>query len=241
MLRAEPVEVRARLPAEVQQVLEPRGRHERRPRAAAARAARSSPSSSRARTARLPARRPRAAAASTDSSWRSAVGTFAVRTAPPSSRTASVNVPPTSTPRIATLRTLHRHGDPRLPLRLRRADRRHRDRRATRLAGLYREHGYELPLDRWPTLVGTIGAQFDPMGHLEELVGRPLAQASLHERRHAHELTLVEAEEFRPGIADYLAETKRRDCVRQSSPARRGAGSTCTCAASSARTAGTRS
>src|SRR5205085_10816435 len=43
-----------------------------------------------------------AAAASTDSSCRRAVGTFAVRTRPPSSRTASVNVPPTSTPRIAT-------------------------------------------------------------------------------------------------------------------------------------------
>ena len=39
---------------------------------------------------------------------------------------------------------------------------------------LYREHGHELPLDQWATLVGTIGAEFDPMGHLEELVGGPL-------------------------------------------------------------------
>jgi hypothetical protein len=42
------------------------------------------------------------AAASTESSCRTAVGTFAVRTRPPSRSTASVNVPPTSTPRIAT-------------------------------------------------------------------------------------------------------------------------------------------
>jgi len=36
---------------------------------------------------------------------------------------------------------------------------------------LYREHGHELPQDRWATLIGTIGAPFDPLGHLEELVG----------------------------------------------------------------------
>src|SRR5207249_2803193 len=41
------------------------------------------------------------AAATTELSCRGSVGTFAVRSAPPSSRTASVKVPPTSTPRIA--------------------------------------------------------------------------------------------------------------------------------------------
>ena len=45
-----------------------------------------------------------AAAASTDSSWRAAVGTLAVDTRPSSTRTASVNVPPTSTPRMPTAR-----------------------------------------------------------------------------------------------------------------------------------------
>jgi putative hydrolase of the HAD superfamily len=74
---------------------------------------------------------------------------------------------------------------------------------------LYREHGQELPLDRWATLVGTIGAPFDPMAHLEELVGAPLAREELNERRATHELTLLEAEELRPGIADYLADAER--------------------------------
>jgi HAD superfamily hydrolase (TIGR01509 family) len=74
---------------------------------------------------------------------------------------------------------------------------------------LYREHGHELPLDRWATLVGTIGAEFDPMGHLEELVGEPLDRAALHAQRHAHALSLLEAEEFRPGIAEYLADAER--------------------------------
>jgi HAD superfamily hydrolase (TIGR01509 family) len=74
---------------------------------------------------------------------------------------------------------------------------------------LYREHGQELPLERWAELVGTIGAPFDPMAHLEELVGSPLDRATLDERRRAHELTLLEAEELRPGIAEYLADSER--------------------------------
>jgi HAD superfamily hydrolase (TIGR01509 family) len=74
---------------------------------------------------------------------------------------------------------------------------------------LYREHGYELPLDEWATLVGTIGAPFDPMARLEELVGEPLEREALNKRRATHELTLIEAEELRPGIAEYLAAAER--------------------------------
>jgi HAD superfamily hydrolase (TIGR01509 family) len=79
---------------------------------------------------------------------------------------------------------------------------------------LYRRHGFELPAERWATLVGTIGAPFDPMGHLEELVGEPLAREELNESRYAHEVSLIEAEELRPGIADYLAEAKERGLKR---------------------------
>jgi HAD superfamily hydrolase (TIGR01509 family) len=74
---------------------------------------------------------------------------------------------------------------------------------------LYREHGHELPHDLWATLVGTIGAPWDPMAHLEELVGAQLDRDALHARRRAHELSLVEAEELRPGIAEYLADSER--------------------------------
>jgi HAD superfamily hydrolase (TIGR01509 family) len=75
---------------------------------------------------------------------------------------------------------------------------------------LYREHGHELPLDKWATLVGTIGAEFDPDAHLEELVGRPLDRAALAERRRAREHELTDLEDLRPGIEDYLAEAERR-------------------------------
>jgi putative hydrolase of the HAD superfamily len=75
---------------------------------------------------------------------------------------------------------------------------------------LYREHGHELPLDRWATLVGTIGAEFDPDAHLEELVGRPLDRVRMTERRRAREDELCELEDLRPGIEDYLADAERR-------------------------------
>ena len=79
---------------------------------------------------------------------------------------------------------------------------------------LYREHGHELPEDLWATLVGTTHAPWSPMEHLEELVGRPLDQAALNERRYAHELALIEAEELRPGILDYIAAARTHGLKR---------------------------
>ncbi len=73
---------------------------------------------------------------------------------------------------------------------------------------LYREHGHELPPERWAEVVGTHGA-WDPMAHLEELVGEPLEREALNERRYAHELSLIEAEQLRPGIAEYFAAARR--------------------------------
>jgi HAD superfamily hydrolase (TIGR01509 family) len=73
---------------------------------------------------------------------------------------------------------------------------------------LYREHGQELPVEQWITLVGTIGAPFDPYAHLEELAG-PLDRAAVLERRRDHELSLTDVEELRPGVLDYLEEADR--------------------------------
>jgi HAD superfamily hydrolase (TIGR01509 family) len=74
---------------------------------------------------------------------------------------------------------------------------------------LYREHGHELPLDKWATLVGTIGAEFDPDAHLEELVGQPLDRERIAQRLRAREHELCDLEDLRPGIEDYLAEAKQ--------------------------------
>ena len=154
------------------------------------------------------------AAASTDSSCRAPVGTLAVRIRPSSTSTASVKVPPTSTPRIATSVLCTRM---RVRAFLFDFDGLILDTELASRAGwelLYREHGHELPADLWATLVGTTHAPWDPMAHLEELVGEPLEREALNERRYAHEIALIEAEELRPGIAEYLAAARRHGLKR---------------------------
>jgi len=86
---------------------------------------------------------------------------------------------------------------------------------ASRAGGewLYREHGHELPPEKWELVVGTTGA-WSPMDHLEELVGEPLEREALNERRYTHELSLIEAEELRPGIAEYLAAAEKHGLKR---------------------------
>jgi len=79
---------------------------------------------------------------------------------------------------------------------------------------LYREHGHELPEDLWATLVGTTHAPWSPMDHLEELVGQPLDREALNAHRYEHELALIEAEELRPGIVDYLAAARQYSLKR---------------------------
>jgi HAD superfamily hydrolase (TIGR01509 family) len=75
---------------------------------------------------------------------------------------------------------------------------------------LYREHGHELPRDRWATLIGTLGAEFEPYTHLEELVGSPLDREALDVRRRAREDELCDLEDLRPGIEEYREEAERR-------------------------------
>jgi HAD superfamily hydrolase (TIGR01509 family) len=75
---------------------------------------------------------------------------------------------------------------------------------------LYRDHGHELPLDTWATRVGTIGAEWDPDAHLEELVGSPLDRRQLVDWLRAREFELCDLEDLRPGIEDYLREAELR-------------------------------
>jgi HAD superfamily hydrolase (TIGR01509 family) len=73
---------------------------------------------------------------------------------------------------------------------------------------LYAEHGHELTLERWSPAIGTLGG-FDALAHLESLIGKPLERDLVESSRRAHELTLVEAEGLRPGVAEYLADAER--------------------------------
>ena len=73
---------------------------------------------------------------------------------------------------------------------------------------VYAQHGQQLTLDHWSCAVGTVGG-FDALTHLESMVGSPLERDAVEARRLEHELTLVEAEELRPGVAEYLADAER--------------------------------
>ena len=72
---------------------------------------------------------------------------------------------------------------------------------------VYREHGQELPLERWAAIVGTIGG-FEPLDYLEELHG-PIDREAVQARRDEHEISLLEIEELRPGVLEYLEEAQR--------------------------------
>jgi len=78
---------------------------------------------------------------------------------------------------------------------------------------VYREHGQELPPEKWALVVGTVGA-WDPLAHLEELVGEPLERERITERRREHELALADAEDLRPGILEYFAAARQRGLRR---------------------------
>jgi HAD superfamily hydrolase (TIGR01509 family) len=71
---------------------------------------------------------------------------------------------------------------------------------------VYREHGHELPLERWATIVGTLGG-FDPLAHLDDLAG-PLDRDAVLARQRSRELALAELEDLRPGVLDYLERAR---------------------------------
>jgi HAD superfamily hydrolase (TIGR01509 family) len=74
---------------------------------------------------------------------------------------------------------------------------------------IYREHGQELPLERWLTIIGTASGPFDPIQYLEERVGRPLDRQRFDqlERRYYEETTAMQR--LMPGVAEYLRDARR--------------------------------
>jgi HAD superfamily hydrolase (TIGR01509 family) len=75
---------------------------------------------------------------------------------------------------------------------------------------IYAEHGHELPVDQWATKIGTIGTPFDPATHLGELLGQDLDHEELRARRRARHRELIDLEDLRPGVDDYLETAKER-------------------------------
>ena len=85
---------------------------------------------------------------------------------------------------------------------------------------LYREHGQELPLEIWAQCIGNADL-FNPLEHLEELVGEPLAHEVLSDKRRLRHLSLIEEAMALPGVEQYLQEARQRGlklAVASSSP-----------------------
>jgi HAD superfamily hydrolase (TIGR01509 family) len=78
---------------------------------------------------------------------------------------------------------------------------------------LYRDLGHELPPDKWALRVGTVDG-WDIWAHLDELAGEHVDRTALNTRRFDHELSLLELEGLRPGIAEYLAAADEHDIRR---------------------------
>lgn len=72
----------------------------------------------------------------------------------------------------------------------------------------YAQYGVSLSLDAWADCIGQRAGVFDPVGHLEELLGCAVA-ADLRERHRERFHKLVHAEPLRPGILQYLDDADR--------------------------------
>ena len=77
---------------------------------------------------------------------------------------------------------------------------------------IYREHGQELPLEQWLTIIGgtgTPGAIFDPVDDLGSRKGETLDRAELKglERLYYKEATMMQ--QLLPGVRKYLDDARR--------------------------------
>jgi len=72
---------------------------------------------------------------------------------------------------------------------------------------VYREHGEELPFERWVEIVGSTTAGFHPQHHLEERLGRSLTKDVL-DRRIGRRTELVLAQSLLPGVVQHIESAR---------------------------------
>ena len=87
---------------------------------------------------------------------------------------------------------------------------------------VYRQHGQELSVHTWGQHVGGMGASaFDPVTHLESLLGGSLDRATLRSQAHEQDLALILRQGALPGVRQYLDDARRlglRLAIASSSP-----------------------
>jgi HAD superfamily hydrolase (TIGR01509 family) len=75
---------------------------------------------------------------------------------------------------------------------------------------IYREHGFELPHEKWGTIIGGNGhSDFDAAEHLANLLQGRLDSDSLRARNRFESDQMIVAQSALPGVLEYLQEAKR--------------------------------
>lgn len=75
---------------------------------------------------------------------------------------------------------------------------------------VYAEHGAELALEVWADVVGAGAGYFDPIAHLERMIGRSVDRTNVAAWRRRRTLEIIDDLPILPGVEHYLAEAKRR-------------------------------
>ena len=76
-------------------------------------------------------------------------------------------------------------------------------------AEIYREHGHELPRDRWMEYIGREAGWFDALTHLESLVPPPFDRDAVRTRRQERRAELLAELDVMAGVRDYVAAGRR--------------------------------
>jgi len=75
-------------------------------------------------------------------------------------------------------------------------------------AEIYREHGFEVPMDKWHGYLGS-DRGFEPVDHLAALVGEGLDKIATQSRREERKNELIAALDVMEGVRDYIADARR--------------------------------
>ncbi|RMF87059.1 MAG: HAD family hydrolase [Nitrospinota bacterium] len=73
---------------------------------------------------------------------------------------------------------------------------------------VYRQFGLDLALERWVECIGTSSDAFDPLAHLEELLGRPVEREKVLATKRQRYLDWVHSQPLLPGVAERIEEAR---------------------------------
>jgi HAD superfamily hydrolase (TIGR01509 family) len=76
-------------------------------------------------------------------------------------------------------------------------------------AEIYREHGHELPRERWAQNIGASAGAFDALEHLASLITPPFDRDAVKSHRAARNAAIVSALDTMAGVREYLSDAAR--------------------------------